>query len=211
MKMKTLVVTFFLGCFLTTVFAATPAQANVYHRFWRGQKRADLSVNQFTQSLGSVFIPATVKVGVGKGLLAYEPVLTTGILSAVDEIALVSYESESAYQSLFATAAGKAYQNLHWQYFDRPTSSSVEPISYAGEVMSGGAYDFHPSYAGWRTNNTEVLIYFRVTSETATDFLNRANQHFKCLASDANVTIPLQKETATNVQIGSGQGINLQF
>lgn len=95
---------------------------DTYHRFWRGMKRADLSWTQFSTGLNQVFIPATVQTGSGKGMIAYQPVLAEGEQGLPDEIALVSYTDLATYNSLYSTDAGKAYQNLHWQYFDQATS-----------------------------------------------------------------------------------------
>ena len=103
---------------LTVLATTAPANADTYHRFWRGTKRTGLNWTQFQTGLNQVFIPATVRVGAEKGMTAYQPVLLEGVRGLPDEIALVSYTDQPSYEALYSTDAGKVYQNLHWEYFD---------------------------------------------------------------------------------------------
>jgi len=153
------------------------AQAATYHRFWRGTKLATLSAGEFIQGLNQVFIPATVQTGAGKRMIAYEPILTAGIENLPDEVALVSYENKATYDSLYATDAGKAYQNLHWQYFDRSSSHSLTPCPYIGKVEIEQAYDLHPEYADWRKNQTTVAVFLRRSDESDPAYLVRVAEH----------------------------------
>lgn len=162
---------------LVILAMATQANADTYHRFWRGAKRADLDWAQFQTGLNQVFIPATVRTGAGKGMTAYEPVLLEGVKGLPDEIALVSYADQAAYNALYSTDAGKAYQNLHWDYFDRPNSHSLVPQAFTGSAEIDKAYDLHPQYSGWMENTTTVLAYFRKQDEVSADFLKRAQDH----------------------------------
>jgi hypothetical protein len=162
----------------SAVSASIPAaQADTYHRFWRGTKRADLSWTQFETGLNQIFIPATVKTGAGNGMSAYEPILLEGTQGLPDEVALVSYTDLATYNSLYSTDFGKAYQNLHWQYFDRAHSNSTVPEAFAGSVQLEHAYDLRPQYAGWMKNKTTVLIYLRAPEEMPVGLAGRAQAH----------------------------------
>ena len=141
-----------------------------------------MSVDQFVNGLNDVFISATVKVGSGKGMIAYEPLVTAGIPGLPDEIALVSYQSKNVYDSLYSTEEGKKYQNLHWQYFDRSLSHSLTPESFQGTVVYEHAYDFHGNYTAWKEHRTVVLISFRKENETPSGYLSRANKYFPNVA-----------------------------
>jgi hypothetical protein len=166
--------------------AANLAHADTYHRFWRGMKSSNLNWAQFETGLNQVFIPATVQTGSGKGMIGYEPVLFEGSHGLPDEIALVSYSDKATYDSLYSTAAGKAYQNLHWSYFDQSSSHSLVPQPYVGAVDLEQAYDLVPSYDEWMKNTTTVAVFFRAPQEVSTDYLKRAQEHIDHdLASDA--------------------------
>lgn len=157
---------------LIFLLIASSAQAATYHRFWRGTKLPALSARQFVGELNATFLPATVKTGAGQGLIAYEPVLPA-LRSLPDEIALVSYEDQAAYDALMATPAGKAYVALHWQLFAQAESASVVPAPYQGTVALGGAYDLDPAYAGWQSHRTVVLVGFRDPGESDAAYLSR--------------------------------------
>jgi len=132
---------------------------------------------QFQAGLNQIFIPATVQTGAGKGMIGYQPILPEGAPELPDEIALVSYTDQNAYSELFSTESGKAYQNLHWQYFDRSASHSVVPEPFAGSVEIEHAYDLYPRYAAWMSNSTTVFVFLRANGESSLTFLKRAQEH----------------------------------
>lgn len=169
---------------------ASSAHADTYHRFWRGVKSSSLSTEDFVRGLNQVFIPATVQVGADKGMIAYEPMLTNGMAGLPDEVALVSYEDKPAYDALYSTDAGKAYQNLHWQYFDRSSSHSLMPGAYSGSVAIEQAYDLRPGYADWQKHQTTVLVYLRRAAETDSNYLGRVKHHLdECQVSDVDIGV----------------------
>jgi len=225
---------------LCTLLVISSAHADPYHRFWRGTKLRSLSSADFIQGLTQVFIPATVQVGAHQGLLAYEPVLPAAGLGLPDEVALVSYESKATYDALFATDAGKTYQNLHWQYFDRSASRSLTPQPFSDEVDFEQAYDLHPDYSAWKKGKTTVLVFLRQAGEADEDFLDRAQTHLASHLDNANVqgcvalvsqqywleyvssqktlgdpaassVILLDGQSPSDARIAVGHGINLQF
>jgi hypothetical protein len=146
--------------------APRPARATAptYHRFWRGKKLENLGFQSFAATLNDRFVPATVQVGAGNGLIAYEPLLLDPSQAAQglpDEIALVTYSDEEAYDALRATPAGQAYGESHWQLFDRTQSGSLVPQPYGGALRIGAAFDLDPSYADWQKGFTRVVIGLR--------------------------------------------------
>jgi len=152
------------------------AQAETYHRFWRGNKSAGLSWTGFSSALNTVFLPATVKTGAGNGMIAYQPALLEGFQGLPHEIALVSYADKTAYDALYATEQGKAYQKLHWDYFDPISSRSLVPRPFAGEIRIEEAYDFNPGYSDWMKNSTTVLVFHRRPGEREPVFIERAKE-----------------------------------
>jgi hypothetical protein len=161
---------------LLTLFllAATVAHADPYHRFWRGTKLTELSVQDFQNGLNETFIPQTVQTSGTKGLIAYQPVLTEGSSVILpDEIALVSYRDETAYDSIRSTQEGQDYSALHWKYFDKSKSSSLVPEGYSGTLLIEHAYDLHPDFDAWMTANSHLVIQFRKSGESEADYLQR--------------------------------------
>lgn len=184
MKMRTWLI------LIASLCVITKAHADTYHRFWRGTKRADLNWNQFEAGLNQVFIPATVKTGAEKGMIGYQPVLLEGEQGLPDEVALVSYADQQAYDALYSTDPGKDYQNLHWNYFDRATSHSIIPQAFNGAVDLEQAYDLHPEYRDWMKNTTTVLVYFKQSGEAQADYIKRAQSHLlDAVSSDGQIGI----------------------
>lgn len=144
--MKTLIM------ILASSMIASAAQAGPYYRFWRGWKKPELSHPAFQEILSKTFVPETVKVGAGNGLLAYLPALPQPHNSIVpDEIALVVYESKARYDALRATPAGQNYANMHWDVFSREKGSkSLEPVAYTGPLQNLQAVDVLQSSAPWQ-------------------------------------------------------------
>src|ERR1700723_1485202 len=70
------------------------SSAPPYYRFWRGWKKPDVDTRSFLADLDSIFVPATVKNGAGRGLISYLPVLLPkeNPTSLPEEIALVTYQ-----------------------------------------------------------------------------------------------------------------------
>ncbi|MEQ1877322.1 MAG: hypothetical protein ABL958_11820 [Bdellovibrionia bacterium] len=143
--MKTLV------ALLLTLTAMT-ADASPYYRFWRGWRRPDVNPLAFQMALTAKFIPATVNVGAGRGLLGYMPALPPEHRGDVpDEIALVVYESKAAYSAIRATPEGQAYTAMHDELFSRELGGkSTEPEPLTGPIVNEKAYDVLQSNANWQ-------------------------------------------------------------
>jgi hypothetical protein len=185
------ITTILLICAVSLTLSATLANADPYHRFWRGTKLSKLSAEDFQNGLNEIFIAKTIQMGGGKGLIAYEPALTLGTAPGLpDEIALVSYEDEATYNRLRATPAGQAYGALHWQYFDKTQSSSLVPAAYTGAVALEHAYDLYPSFTEWKAGNTRLLIQFRNDGEADATYLARVKADLdQALSNDAKDAI----------------------
>ncbi|MEZ4813824.1 MAG: hypothetical protein R3A80_01280 [Bdellovibrionota bacterium] len=169
-----LVALLFLGAFT--------AEAAPYYRFWRGFKKPELTTKDFNKAIEDVFVEATVENGAGKGLVAYIPGLPNKAedIALPDEVALIVYESKEKYDALKATSMGKAYTNLHWDYFTRAPqtegdpvpeniSKSAVPIPFTREIArleNGVAYDLFNSDADWKSGAVKLRFFKRNSSET---------------------------------------------
>lgn len=159
--------TFLLG-------SAFSASAEGFHyRFWRGDRISGMTAETFRDGLREVFVPATLKQGVGKGLLAYQPVLLAKDHSPKlpDEVALVTYASEEEYKRLRATPEGKAYGELHWDYFTRETSRSLVPEAFRGKAEAGKAYDLLLGKPDWSRGTSVFSVRLRREEVSEEKFL----------------------------------------
>lgn len=136
-----------------------------FNRLWVGFKKSEVTTTAFLNGLNQSFFKETIEVGGGKGLLAYQPFVTSMAHDLPDEIALVTYASEEAYKAIRSTPAGAAYGERHWDYFDKTTSKSTVSVPYQGELVEASAYELYPSFVDWSKWTTVVTIYQR-TSKT---------------------------------------------
>lgn len=145
---------------LTLIFLSTNADAS-YLRFWRGEKRVDLTAEQFQTGLNSGLLPATGKLAeTSAKLFSYYPALIKSDLvekGLPSEVALVEYESEASYKSYRATAEGQGYADLHWDFFNKAQSKSLVPEKYVGTIEIEKAYDI----VGGEFNKADEASSFR--------------------------------------------------
>jgi hypothetical protein len=179
--------------------ATTPTHAAPYYRFWRGWKAPThqslpLTDERFERELDRTFVPATVDSGADQGLIAYLPALpftpakAHGLrargIDVADEIALVVYQSEAAYLALRETPAGKAYQDLHRDYFEfaqapaPPRSRSLvpRPLPATGTALElEHAYDVLEADADWQAPKASAVtvLHERKPGMTDEDYLRQ--------------------------------------
>ncbi|MFO7593662.1 MAG: hypothetical protein R6X15_06425 [Pseudomonadota bacterium] len=125
---------------------------------------------EFYESLGSIFIPATVQIMQPLGLTAYLPtVLPANNNPAIpDEIALVFYPSCRHYeQAKNSSTGGRAYQKLHSTIFnfqplpEAPKSHSSFPLLFdqaSNKQLPNGNYSLFSTTVNWQTGNPVVLV-----------------------------------------------------
>src|SRR5438552_17382845 len=111
-------------------------------RVWRGYKLSSLPQQTFLGNLGAIFIPVTAILQRLYGLTAYLPtVLPLEKPAGVpDEIALVFYTAQQAYNDTKLIAGGRAYSLLHSAVFDLTQSQSGFP------TLLGNQLDFDTPY-----------------------------------------------------------------
>lgn len=156
------------------------AGAAPFYRFWRGWKLDNIQRPQFEACLNNGFLSTTVRVGAGRGLIGYLPVLLPDTQSAhnvPDEIALVIYTNEKDYNFIRSTPEGKAYGDLHWTLFDKNKGSkSLQPEVYNGKLESEHAYDILQSNVDWRKGHG-IFITSKITGDI-TPYINSMRSEF---------------------------------
>ncbi len=155
----------------------TALEAAPYYRVWRGFKKEPFTSEQFNEAIAKVFVPATVEYGTGKSLTAYIPAIPNKVEGQLipDEIALVVYDTKERYEALRATPMGKAYGDLHWEYFIRAPQDPAVPIplnaskSATAEAFpetalleNGKAYDLLQATADWQKGTVKTRFLKRV-------------------------------------------------
>lgn len=146
---------------LSALFMSSAALSKNYYRFWRGNIANGMTENDFKQGLNKIFIPETVKQGLGHGLVSYLPVLihrTNTKKIFPDEIALVAYESEEVYRNIRMMPNGTIYERLHWDYFEKSKSKSLVPEIYQDRVDVEKAYDLLGSNTNWQNGKVQFLV-----------------------------------------------------
>lgn len=108
--------------------------ASIAVRVWRGRRRHDITPEKFLDELQRVFVPATVRMMRPLGLVAYVPTLVHAdpVSDLPEELALVFYKSQRAYEDARKTPAGKAYGAMHGAVFQFPESRSAFAVPWHG-------------------------------------------------------------------------------
>ena len=223
--------------FVSGVMGAAQLNAAPFYRFWRGYKKAELSKEDFQKAIAKTFVSATVEYGAGKSLIAYIPAIPQQIEDSAnilipDEVALVVYDSKENYEALRATPMGKAYGDLHWNYFVRApqdpalpvpanASKSAVPEAFTENTIleNGKAYDLLQSTPQWQKGLVKVRFLKRNTQEAElikkikSDFAAKA-QGFLILA-DINYLMTYElwesSETLRNSQYENFINSNFEY
>ncbi|WP_096084376.1 hypothetical protein [Agaribacterium haliotis] len=155
-------------------------------RVWVGYRHAQFKQrrSRFIESLGSIFIPATVQQMKHLNLCAYFPlILADTNFRLPDEIALVVYPSPAIYESVTrGTTAGRAYGALHGNYFNfdnadgLPASYSGFPGPWQGELEIGKPVALIDHSVDWLLGATTVLLGARPEGVDPALFLDSAKQ-----------------------------------
>jgi hypothetical protein len=129
-------------------------------RVWRGYRNPSVSQETFFEKLGSVFIPGTVQIQAPVGLTAYLPSVLPAEKPAgiPDEIALVFYEYQDAYDEAKETVGGRAYSDMHALVFDLTRSHSGFPVRCQGELEPDMRYHLFDSHVDWQFGSVNTFV-----------------------------------------------------
>ncbi len=152
-------------------------------RVWQGWRteRYRNRIKEFQQKLGSIFMPVTIQLMEPLGLAAYLPAIPTAHDNVVpDEIALVAYPSQAAYERADReVAVGRAYGALHSTVFnfdsqsDIPCSRSAFPVAWNGDYQVNTPYYLLERSANWRSGTTRLYMARRREAWDESEFRDR--------------------------------------
>lgn len=108
-------------------------------RVWRGFKATSMTLEQFYNKLGTVFVPATVKFQIDAGLHSYTPAVPAGLTGkpdyVPDETAILFWKSQQTYWNGFTRLSVRTYTLTHGGVYittGTPLSRADFPILFAG-------------------------------------------------------------------------------
>lgn len=134
-------------------------------RVWRGFRLPDLSISNFFDKLGSVFVPATVKLQINAGLHSYTPTVPAGMEGkpdyVPDETAILFWTSQATYWNGFTRLAVRTYTLTHNGVY----VTSGSPLSRA---------DFPVAFSGVKSLRTDAPVFL---FEQDADWMNGAIRH----------------------------------
>ncbi len=150
-----------------------------FYRVFRGVRLASVPGDVFTRVLGEKFIPAAPQTHAKNGLVGYVPALPPKGAPAgtPDEIAIVIYESEEVYNLARNTPEGKAYADLHWQFFDKERTKSGAARPFGRELAADSPADILGCGLDWQAGHTMVYIGQRRPSISRERFLLEITNH----------------------------------
>lgn len=136
-------------------------------RVWRGFKSPAMTIDQFYNKLGTVFVPATVKFQIDAGLHSYTPAVLAGLNGkpdyVPDETAVLFWKSQQTYWNGFTRLSVRTYTLTHGGVYitsGTPLSRADFPILFSGiDSLSVDAPVFlFDQQADWMNGNIRHLI-----------------------------------------------------
>ena len=98
-------------------------------RVWRGYRAPALPQADFFTKLGTVFVPATVKMQIAIGLDGYLPSVPAGLEgkpdTVPDETAILFWDSQGTYTAGFDTLAVRTYTLTHGAVYRPPSGANT--------------------------------------------------------------------------------------
>lgn len=142
-------------------------------RVWRGYRASAMSPADFFGKLGSVFIPATVKMQIEVGLDGYIPSIPAGLPdkpdSVPDETAILFWESQQSYADGFNTLAVRTYTLTHNAVY-RPPSGADFPVLFSGSLEAEKPHYLFDRPADWMKGSVQQLVGSRQGTQSPSEF-----------------------------------------
>jgi hypothetical protein len=158
-----------------TIQGATTLVSPDSVRVWRGFRLRSLSLDAFYSGLGTVFVPATVKMQVAAGLHSYTPTVPAGLPgkpdTVPDETAILFWESQATYWNAFTRLAVRTYTLTHNGVYDTANQRSRAdfPVPFSGALGDQPAY-LYDQPADWMRGAIRHLVAGRADKQDAAGF-----------------------------------------
>jgi hypothetical protein len=145
-------------------------------RVWRGFQLPTLSTDQFCSKLGTVFVPATVKMQIDIGLQSYTPAIPAGLsgkpASVPDETALLFWESPEVYWNGFITLAVRTYTLTHGGCYitENDKSRADFPELFSGQLTVDKPVYLFDKEADWMSGSIRHTVGARPSAQDPVSF-----------------------------------------
>lgn len=145
-------------------------------RVWRGFRLPDLSLEDFYNKLGTVFVPATVKMQIDAGLYSYTPTVLAGLVDkpdyVPDETAILFWKSPEIYWNGFTRLAVRTYTLTHnGVYITQNNQSRADfPIFFGGSLTADQPVYLFEKPADWMHGSVHHLVAARPKNIDLTTF-----------------------------------------
>jgi hypothetical protein len=163
---------------------------------WRGYMSPNpKTFTDFANFLGSVFVPACLKLQPMVGLRAYLPCLIPQENKAIgipDQTALMFWADKNAHNNANKSLAVRIYQNLHGDVYDMNKSKLPEvPILFniSTLISSEQPYYLFEKSVDWMLGSTQHLLASRPDSMSIADFQNLIKQWATNLQHSASLPV----------------------
>jgi len=149
-------------------------------RVWRGYQLPTLSLDNFCSKLGTVFVPATVKMQIDIGLQAYVPSIPAGSAGkpagVPDETAVLFWESPEVYWNGFTTLAVRTYTLTHGGcYITENNKSRADfPLLFNGTLTADHPVFLVNEPADWMKGAVRHIVGSRPAAQTPEAFREAA-------------------------------------
>ncbi len=136
-------------------------------RVWRGFRLPSLGLDQFLGKLGTVFVPATVKMQIDAGLRAYAPTVPAGLpgkpATVPDETAILFWASPETYWNGFTRLAVRTYTLTHGGvYLTQDNQRRADfPVRFAGALGVDQPVYLYDAPADWMHGAIRHLVAAR--------------------------------------------------
>jgi hypothetical protein len=142
-------------------------------RVWRGYREPKLAQGDFFSKLGTVFVPATVKMQIAVGLEGYIPAVPCGLPNKPDDVpdetAVLFWDSQETYTEGFRTLAVRTYTLTHGAVY-RPPSGADFPTLFSGQLAAEKPVYLIDKPADWMHGAVRHLLGARPAATTPDEF-----------------------------------------
>jgi hypothetical protein len=145
-------------------------------RVWRGFRLPTLTLDQFCSKLGTVFVPATVKMQIDIGLESYIPAIPAGLSgkpdTVPDETAVLFWESPATYWNGFTTLAVRTYTLTHGGCYitENNRSRADFPVLFKGSLTSDAPVYLFDKPADWMSGSINHIVGARPAAKDPATF-----------------------------------------
>ena len=169
-----------------------------YALLWQGWKKNNLTPGQFKTKIAKQFVPAAPAANAANGMRSF----LTGLppikrsRSIPDAISLITFESQKVYEQTLTNDAGRQFDAMHWDLFDKKRGSHFEAAidfnaKKPSRLESGRAYDMIGKPIHWQKGHNVFFIGLRKNTVNVDAFFDRMFKHVQ-MAGDAFGNIGLK-------------------